>query len=226
MNRKNIKIIRCQDKQEASEKALSLVLKGVDSGTLLLLSGGSSPGLLYKLIAQNSTLKPGAVALIDERFGKQMHDNSNEKMIFNTGLTRYLENAGIPIFKILRDRNLKETQVEYEKVVRDFIKNFAKKVAIMGIGTDGHTAGIKPDLEYDHTKFVAGYEDKDGLFGSRITLTIEALDKIDEFIVLVFGESKRDILERMLEEKDQKKFPACFYVKSPAKTTILTDIEE
>lgn len=221
---KKLEIIRCKDKHAVSEKALNLILGTIDSNTLLLLSGGTSPDLLYKMIAQDRTLKPGAVALIDERFGKPMHDNSNEKMIFNTGLTSYLESAGIPFFRILKDTDMQAASVIYEQIIQSIFKSFFKRVAVMGVGADGHTAGIKPNLEYDHTKFVVGYDDKKGMFGKRITLTFEALEKIDEFIVLVFGENKRNIIDKMSKDGDQQKFPACFYVNSSAKTKLLTDI--
>lgn len=224
MIKNGIEIICCKDKNEASKRALETLLKEVDSSTLLFLSGGTSPDLLYQLIVQSKVLKPGAVALIDERLGLPMHDNSNEKMISDTKLLKYINNEGIPFYRILKNKDMETTSSEYEQTLKDLFKKFPKKIAIMGIGNDGHTAGIKPNLEYDHTKLVATYDDIDGSFGKRVTLTFEALSEIDEFIILVFGEDKKEALEKMFKEPDEKKIPAVFYANNPSKVTILTTL--
>src|SRR5580698_7247920 len=57
----------------------------VDRKTVLYLSGGSMQAL-YEQLAREEIFLPGAVGLIDERFGEPMHLNSNEKMISETRL--------------------------------------------------------------------------------------------------------------------------------------------
>lgn len=208
------------DKIDGSKKALKALESVIDKSTLLLLSGGTSPDLLYKMIAESRNLKPGAIALVDERFGKTNHDNSNEKMILETGLFTYIYNEGILIHKILNDWDLDKTTSKYELVIQDLFKKFPKKMAVMGIGADGHTAGIKPGLDYDHKKWVVSYDDK-GVFGKRITLTFEALSQIDEFIILAFGQSKKKALQEMLTQP-QNKIPAAFYNKTSS--NLFTDI--
>ncbi|MBI2330090.1 6-phosphogluconolactonase [Candidatus Daviesbacteria bacterium] len=225
MTKNDVKITRCKDKNEASQKALDLLITSVDSNTLLLLSGGASPDLLYQLIVQDNTLRPGAVALIDERFGVPMHDNSNEKMIAGTGLLAYINNEGIPFYGILKNSDMEIAARAYEQITKDLFRKFSKKIAIMGIGSDGHTAGIKPDLEYNHARWVVAYDDTAGSFGKRVTLTFEALSEIDEFTILVFGENKKEAFEKMFEESDEKKVPMAFYTNHPTKSTILTTLE-
>lgn len=221
----NVKITVCKDKKEASELALKLLLGNIDSDTLLLLSGGTSLDLLYQFIAQDQTLKSGAVALIDERFGLPMHENSNEKMIKSTGLIDYLNDEEVPFYKILTGKELETTADRYEQTMKELFKKFPKKVAIMGIGADGHTAGIKPNLGYDHQRLVVAYDDNLGTFGKRITLTLEALEQINRFVALAFGENKRNALKEMFETSDEYKIPAAFYTKVPAEVVLLTDIE-
>lgn len=208
-------IVQCKDKMEASEKALKLLKQMVGQDTLLLLSGGASPNLLYRLISSDRTLHPGAVMLIDERYGLVLHGNSNEKMIIDTGFVGLLNNEGIHFYGILKKADLETTARDYEQIARDLFSRFPKKVAIMGIGVDGHTAGIKPGLDYDHNRLVVAYDDKDGTFGKRITLTFEALAEIDEFIILAFGESKKEAL---------KKMPSSFYAGSSGEVHLFTDI--
>lgn len=225
MGENKAEIIICKDKNEASSKALEVLLQTVDLNTLLLLSGGSSPDVLYQIIAQGKTLRIGAVALIDERFGAYMHTRSNEKMIAETGLLSYLDNEDILFYGVLKeDNDMENTARKYEQIIKGLFKKFSKRVAIMGIGSDGHTAGIKPALEYDHTRLVVSYDDVSGSFGKRITLTFEALSKIDEFVILAFGESKRKALEQMFKSGSQQELPAVFFTKTSAKVLLLTDI--
>ncbi len=219
-----MKIIKCKDKNEASKKALELILQIIDKNTLLLLSGGTSPDLLYRLMVQER-IRPGAVAMIDERYGLPMHENSNEKMIFNSGLADYINKEGIPFHKILTGADMEETTKHYEQIIRDLFKKFSRKVAVMGIGSDGHTAGIKPGLEINPAKLVVSFDDINGPFGKRITLTFKALAQIDEFIVLSFGENKRLALRKMSTERDKNLIPAVFYTECSGKVTLLTDCE-
>ncbi|MBI2019170.1 6-phosphogluconolactonase [Candidatus Daviesbacteria bacterium] len=222
VTKKNIQIVHCKDKIEASKKSLEHLLQIVDKNTLLFLSGGTSPDLLYQLIAQGDGFKAGAVALIDERYGEVMHDNSNEGMIAQTGLTDYINNVGIPCYKILQGKDLETTANEYEQVIKDLFAKYPKKIAVMGIGADGHTAGIKPGLDYDQSKLVVAFDDK-GAFGKRVTLTFKALEKIDEFVILAFGENKKESLQKVFTESDQKKLPASFYNKTTSLVAIYTD---
>ncbi len=174
------------------------------------------------------------MALIDERFGLPMHENSNEKMIYETHLLKYLLTAGIPFYGVLKEEDLENIAEQYEKTIRNLFNKYSKKVAVMGIGADGHTASIKPGLDYDHGRLVVAFNDINGPFGKRITLTFEALDEVDEFIILVFGENeqssatsqtKKEMLIKMFQEQDAKRLPAVFYAKISAKVTILTDID-
>lgn len=225
MIKNNIEIIKYKNKNEASKKALEFLLKAVDQNTLLLLSGGTSPDLLYQLITQDKTLQPGAVALVDERYGLPMHNNSNEKMIADTGLTSYLAVFEIPFYGILKEEDMVVAAEHYERIIVDLFKKFPKRVAVMGIGADGHTAGIKPNLEYNHKRLVVSYDDTKGSFGRRITLTFEALARVDEFIILVFGEDKKPALREMFLEKGKELIPAVFYAEYGVKVTLLTDIQ-
>lgn len=206
----SITVIKCGDKTDAAHKAFEFLKKMIEENTLLLLSGGTSPNELYRLIAEDGHLHPGAVAMVDERFGEKMHNNSNEKMIKEAGLVEF--------YQILEEGiDPEQTAIDYEKTVKELFAKYPKKVAVMGIGTDGHTAGIKPDLEYDHSRWVVAYNDEGGYFGQRITTTFECLEQIDEFVLLVFGEEKKSALQKMLEDG--------FFKKAGIPATVFTDIE-
>src|SRR5437867_4486885 len=104
-----MQMIFVRHKLEGIEKAKEILYEKVGSQTLLFLSGGKSPKELYETLAREQKLIPGAVALVDERYGKPMHDNSNEKMIKQTGLLDYFIYKHIPWYSILHN-NLTRTQ--------------------------------------------------------------------------------------------------------------------
>lgn len=222
-NQNNIEIIHVKDKFEGSLKALEILCDSVNSNTALFLSGGTSPDTLYSLIAKNKGVRPGVVGLVDERFGKIMHKNSNESMISQTGLFRYLEELDVPVYKILTDTDPITCVKSYEGVLETVFSKFSKCVGVMGIGADGHTAGIKPDLGYKGNNLVTYYNDSKGNFGERITTTFNALSKFNLFVILAFGSNKANAINSMFTEKDRNKIPASFYCWIETPVYLITD---
>lgn len=216
---KNITVVYCQDKSDASKKAFKKLQEIVDKNTLLLLSGGTSPIELYGLISAGANVfHSGGVAMVDERYGSKMHGFLNEKMMIDSGMIELLASKGVPFCAVLEDGvNLEQTAVNYEEKLRMLFAKYPKKVAVMGVGADGHTAGIKPGLRYDHSKWVVAFDDYEGSFGTRVTTTFECLEHVDEFVLLVFGEDKKEALQKMLTDG--------FYRKSGIPTTVFTDIQ-
>jgi len=103
-----MKIIKVKNPQEGFEICKKLLYKIVSKNSVLLLSGGSTPKALYEILAREKTLKIGAVALIDERFGEKLHENSNEKMISDAGLIQYFSEQNIRFYPILEDKPMEE----------------------------------------------------------------------------------------------------------------------
>ena len=227
--------------------AKTLIYKYVDKKTALFLSGGTTPKLLYEVLAKEKKLNPGVVVLIDERYGLPFHLNSNEKMIRDTGLLSYLEGKKIPFYSILRlhpEGVASELAIEYDKAVRGLFTKFRKRIAIMGIGEDGHTAGLPPGIknsthstssglmlsEVEASKlkiqnYVTEIKDFPGEFKERITLTFKALSKMDLLIILVFGFAKQRALKLMFEKGSKEEVPARFYTEPgiSEKTILITD---
>lgn len=218
------------------ELAKDILYEVVDLDTVLFLSGGSTPKPLYEILAKEKKLKPGAVALVDERFGEVLHENSNEKMIQETGLFSYFLSVNASYYHILKQGKKRgEVTAEYNSLVKNLFSKFPKRVAILGIGQDGHTAGIpagihKQSLSSINSKFkiqnlVTNSDDFPGEFRQRISLTFSALSKMDLLIVLVFGENKKDALRKMFLPGSLKDLPARFYLRPDIakKTILITD---
>ncbi len=229
-NKDNILVIETATAQKANETVSEILEKYSDFKTALFLSGGSTPKKLYEQFANEKKLKAGAVGQIDERFGSKNHKKSNEVMISNTGLIQYFEDQNIRFYPILQeDLDIEDTTRQYDEALRFIIKYFPKSVGILGIGEDGHTAGIPaiPEIALkmldDQSELVDFYEaDK---YGARITMNFHALSMLDLIIVLALGQEKRETLSQMFKEGIVDDFPARYYLRPgiAEKTIIITD---
>lgn len=218
-----MKVKNVASSTQGLELAKEILYKAVDLNTVLFLSGGSTPKPLYEILAKEEKLKPGAVALVDERFGQPFHSNSNGKMIQETGLPSYFSKIEVPFYSILKKgKNRKTAALEYNKIVGSLFSRFSNRAVILGIGSDGHTAGLPPNRTFPKHLFVSEFNDKKGPFGERVTLTFKSLTLMNILLVLVFGESKKDALRKMFLPGSLEEIPARFYLqKDIAKKTIL-----
>jgi len=207
-----VKIEIVNNPKQGIEVAKRILYKTVDPKTALFLSGGTTPKPLYKALAEEKKLHVGAVAMVDERYGAPLHKNSNERMIRETGLL------------VLHPRGAKQ----YDKTVRGLFAKFEKHIAIMGIGEDGHIAGLPAKSQISNLKsqnYVIGISDFPGEFKERITLTFKALSEMDLLIVLVFGSEKKNALKLMFTQGSEEEIPARFFnlPDIAKKTIVITD---
>ena len=217
-NKPGITIVK--NSLEGEEIAKDFLYKNSDTKTVLFLSGGKTPKSLYGEFLVENRLRYGAVGMIDERYGEVGHPNSNASMMegFN------------PFYPILNGESLENTALQYEQTVRDLFDKFSKSIGILGIGSDGHTAGIPAgiknyELRIKNEDLVTFFEDFPGENPKRVTMTFNALEKLDQIIILVFGEDKKKALELMFKEGPIEEIPARFYLRPEiaAKTTLVTD---
>ncbi len=231
---------------EGVKIAKEKIYQFTDKKTALFLSGGSTPKLLYQKLARERKLRVGAVAMVDERFGLPFHPTSNELSIKNTGLLAYFKKENIKFYSMLKIRKKRgELAKEYDELTRSIFHRFKKRITILGLGVDGHTASIAPDrLDFKNplfkkerkNLFVSEFRDpklmsKEGSpappfgFGERITLTIHALSQMDFLILLVFGKEKKKALKLMFSKGSIEEIPARS-LKTPKvskKTLLITD---
>ncbi|HUD09281.1 MAG TPA: 6-phosphogluconolactonase [Patescibacteria group bacterium] len=209
-----MKIIKVKNPEEGIEVCKKLLYEIVSKKSVLFLSGGSTPKVLYQKLAEEKKLKAGAVALVDERFGEKLHENSNEKMIQDTGLIQNLSEQNTRFYPILRDKDIGETAKDYDETVRYLFNYFPKSVGILGVGVDGHTAGLPAGMTNDQyqmsnkTDLVTSFDDFPAAQKERITLTFLGLSKLDQIIVLVFGKDKKKALRLMFKSGSIAEIPS------------------
>lgn len=221
-----IKVINVVDRDEGQRKAHDLLKKLADGKTLLALSGGTSPDY-RKMIVEPGDISPGAICVTDERYGKPFHENSNELLLKNSGVKDCADDKCIEAHKILRGKDPTQTAGDYDKVIDVLFKRFKKRVAVMGVGTNLHTAGIFPNSEAGKSADWVVSEIVDDEYPQRITLTLKALGEFTNFVVMMFGSAKQNALKTLLDpkENDMQKYPAIFYRKSKIPAYLITDIK-
>ncbi len=206
----------------------------VDRKTTLFLSGGNTPKELYKTLAKEEKLIPGAVGLVDERFSPKFHENSNETMIRDSGLLNYFHMRDIRFSPIITaETDLKKTAEDYDQVVRGMHATFQNSLAILGIGKDGHTAGLLArnsefriqNSELSEQDQVSAYLYPDATYQERISMTFLGLSMIDVLLILVFGDDKKQALKLTFNSGKEEDIPARFFTRPDiaCKTILITD---
>ncbi len=230
----NISVVSVKNPQKGFEIVSEVLSTVLDKKTVLFLSGGKTPKELYELLSKEQKLHPGAVALVDERYGEKFHENSNELMMRNAGLLTYLSRENIQFYPILeKDKNLEQTAKDYDETLRYLFNYFQKSVAILGVGLDGHTAGLpaSPSLwrekitKESSSRLAVDYDDSEGFYNKRVTMTFPALSMIDVLIVLVFGKDKKKALKLMFSDGTVEEVPSRFLQQEDIapKTLFITD---
>ena len=133
--------------------------------------------------------------LSDERYGASSHPDSNARQLESAGFNPK-EATFIPV---LINEPLRITIDRYTQLVtQQFTKNEII-IGQLGIGTDGHTAGILPNSPATKVSdvLVAGYKGKDFC---RITLTFPALRQLNSAFVFAYGASKKTALQQLKDE--------------------------
>jgi 6-phosphogluconolactonase/glucosamine-6-phosphate isomerase/deaminase len=234
LEKDGMNVCTVKNSAEGIDAAAAIMNAVTDSMTALYLSGGSTPKPLYETFAREEKIKPGIVGLIDERYSDPLHENSNEKMIMQTGFIRYLSILDIQYYSMLRSLPLEKTAHRYDELYRSLGTVYRKSIGVLGIGTDGHTAGIAPERQDFHNRLfdkenvyemVSWLDDDQGPYKKRITMTFLGLTMLDFLMVLVFGDEKKTALNKMFEPGSESEVPARFYLRKAIapKTLLITD---
>ena len=166
----------------------------------LVVTGGSSPKLCYAALARTE-LEWNRVQLLlsDERWVLPTHEDSNERMVRDTLLTNCATEADL-ISLYDDSATVAERCVELNAAVNKLSFPFA--VSLLGMGSDGHIAALFPDsdnleagLQVDSTEFFIPVNTAASPH-PRISMTMAALSRSDEIVLLFFGDAKREIYEK------------------------------
>lgn len=176
----------------------------------LALSGGRTPGLLYRLLGgawrERVDWSRVHVYFVDERAVPPTDPASN----FRLARECLIDPAGVPPTHVHRMKgeypDLEVAVVEYEARL-----DRALDLLILGVGEDGHTASIFPGspLIEERTRRVAVVTDAPKPPSRRLTLTARALIEATGALVLATGAEKAAAVAAALEgAADPRQVPA------------------
>ncbi len=194
-----------QPTKRAASKLQSLL--AADQPTLFLSAGGSSLAVLAELTDFDGW-QSVTVTTLDERVTNKA-DDRNFYQLQQTPVIRK-HKSEIEVINPLPDPSIKPT--EAGRRFADKLNQWqnthqsGRIIATVGIGEDGHVAGMIPtEKETFQTRFqsdavAVGYEDHtlDNEFAKRITTTMTFIsDYLDQAIAYAVGESKCPVLAEL-----------------------------
>jgi len=204
----------CADAEAAAVRAASEIARRLQSALRergvahLALSGGTTPGRAYELLAQELEDWRGVeLWFADERCVGADDEESNYRLAHETllGSASGLEDARVhrmegelgPELGAERyESSLRErAPLEDELAVLDVI--------VLGIGPDGHVASLfpgSPTLDVQAPALCIGVHDSPKPPPERITLTLPVLRAARRCVLLATGAGKADAVDAMLAE--------------------------
>jgi 6-phosphogluconolactonase len=202
----------------------------------IALSGGSTPKVLYALLAENPALRNSLpwdkmkVFFGDERHVGPGHADSNFQMASDTMLSKVPLQAK-QIHRIKGEyRDTAQAAVEYEATIQ---REFGLKagefprfdLVLLGMGSEGHTLSLFPGTKALHeTQRIVTRNWVGKLYTERITLTAPAANNAANIIFMIAGADKACALKAVLEgPHEPEQLPAQMIQPANGKLSWLAD---
>lgn len=170
---------------------------------LLLVSGGSNILLAVNVCNKLDKVNQLTLGLIDERFGPPGHPDSNWAQLIEYGLNTEDINL-LPVIEI--GQTIEVASKNYSKRLQTAIDMNPTTVAIFGIGTDGHTAGLLPGSPALKSLDIVAYYN--GPDFPRITTTPVFMRMVHKGFLVSYGGPKHPQLARLHEDVPVSEQPA------------------
>lgn len=185
----------------AAERIVAALARRLDgqAEASIVVSGGTSPAGVFAALAETELEWPRVhVVLSDERWVPPDHEDSNERLVRESLLKGAAQGAKLlPVYR--QGVTIEERCSEINEELRQAPFPFA--CALLGMGEDGHFASLFPDaatlqegLDADSRKLCIPVQTAASPH-ARLSLTLSALSRSDEILLLIFGDRKREIYE-------------------------------
>ncbi|MDR2147941.1 MAG: 6-phosphogluconolactonase [Tannerella sp.] len=197
-------------KEACTAVAKLLAVKAIEGGNIAV-SGGSTPKLLFQIIGEeykNTDWSRLNFFWVDERMVPENDRESNYGEFFRTLLIQGVISEK-NVFPVWYYQDELRSLAEYTLTIRNKLP-FENELPhfdliLLGMGEDGHTASIFPG---NLSSFTSEHFVERAIHPQtkqhRITLTGSAINNAEQVIFLVTGESKTEILKKVILEKDAK----------------------
>jgi 6-phosphogluconolactonase/glucosamine-6-phosphate isomerase/deaminase len=221
----------------ASQKLFSFFEKYRERQILFLSSGGSALSLLE--LAPDANLGVNiTITVLDERFTHRSEIQNFSSLCQSAFYNKSIMHGAQAINPLLNmEDGLKISAHKFEKNVRKWIAQNPDGIifATLGIGRDGHTAGIMPfpededefNILFESQNWFVGYTAKNkSELSKRMTASCTFLrEKIDYAIAFVVGEEKRDAISKTLAKNGALKDTPARILHEMKKVELFTNCE-
>lgn len=173
----------------------------------LAVSGGKTPGPVFdRLSTQDLAWRRINVTLTDDRFVEPSSPESNERLVRERLLVNRAAHA--PFVALKGAGPTPEADAAAAETRIRAILPFA--AVLLGMGPDGHVASLFPGgskldvgLDFEGERLVIGVDRAaDPPRVARISLTARALVTTNLLVMLVAGDEKRAVIERIASNRD------------------------
>ena len=162
---------------------------------LWLVSGGSNIPLTVQVMNELPAKLTSQLTIIpiDERYGPVGHKDSNVQQLYDAGFEPKQATFVAPLANV----SLDQTVIRYTQALENALNNTDLVVAQIGMGTDGHIAGILPNSPALKAEtLVTAYQGPDFM---RLTMTLPSLRRINQAYLFAYGRPKRAALDRLCD---------------------------
>ncbi len=186
------------------------------NGFGVALSGGSTPKLLYELLANPNEPFREQIAwkrtyffFGDERNVPPDHPDSNYRLVSEA---MFSHAPRTNVFRIPGEKPAAQAAKEYEDILEELFDEDVPDLDLifLGLGEDGHTASLFPHssaLKETERLVVAPWVEKFNSY--RITMTLPVLNNGKSVVFLVTGAAKAEILRDVIKtDKKPELYPA------------------
>lgn len=169
-----------------------------DKRVVWIISGGSNTVAAVNIMAQLAeALQPNLTIMpVDERYGEVGHADSNIAQLLAAGF----DDGHARLLEVLKPGlTMQQTATAYAEVVQAAFDDADIIISQLGIGADGHIAGILPaSSAVDSQELVTSYASEPY---QRITMTFNALQRITVDYSFAYGDDKEPTLLRLQQSK-------------------------
>lgn len=230
-----MEVIETISPKEDAGKALGALLEeNKDKPILLMLSGGSAFTILDFI--PSAVLGPHiTVTVLDERYSTDPQVNNFAQLEQTNFYKVCLEQGASYIStKVLDGESMEALRDRFDLALHTWKEQNKDGVVIatMGIGSDGHTAGIFPGqngVDFNGDAWVVGYSVPKEVneYTDRVTVTNTFLRKeVFATVAFVVGTEKKQYVHKLLYEScEVASLPSCI-LHEMASVSLITDTPE